>query len=74
MHASFRTAGTVMRPDSANAGPQKMRATFPHLSVLSKPPRLPYGTKYCFWGGVGWGEQKGDNERRNDLGGSCCPF
>jgi hypothetical protein len=29
----------------------KLRTIFPHISVLSKPPQLPYGTFFFF----GWG-------------------
>ena len=45
-----------VRPDPATPGPRKLRVVFPHTSVLSKPPQLPYGAKYLFlggWGGVG---------------------
>ena len=38
--------GSLVRPDQAHAGPKKLRTTFPHTSVLSKPPQLPYGAKY----------------------------
>ena len=42
----------LVRPDSANPGPEKLRMLFPHLLGLSKLPQSPYGT-FCFW--VGWG-------------------
>ena len=35
-----------MRPDPAAPGPRKLRVVFPLISVLPKPPQLPYGAKY----------------------------
>ena len=53
-HENIRFRNSV-RPDLAAPGPRKLRVVFPVISVLSKPPQLPYGAKYCFWGGgVGW--------------------
>ena len=49
-HANFRFSNSV-RPDPAAPGPRKLRVVFPLISVLSKPPQLQYGPKYCF--GVG---------------------
>ena len=44
-----------MRPDPAAPGPRKLWVVFPIISVLSKPPPLPYGQNIVFCGGVGWG-------------------
>ena len=38
-----------VRPDPAAQGPRKLRVVFLVISVLSKPPRLPYGAKYFFY-------------------------
>ena len=46
-----------VRPDPEHAGPIKLRTIFPHTSVVSKPPQLPYGAKYLC-GGVGWGGER----------------
>ena len=54
-HEKLRFHNSV-RPDPAAPGPRKLRVVFPVISVLSKPPQLPYGAKYSFWGGgVGLG-------------------
>ena len=38
-----------VRQNIGDPGPIKLRTIFPHTSVLSKPPQLPYGAKkYCF--------------------------
>jgi hypothetical protein len=48
-HENLRFHNSV-RPDPAAQGPRKLRVVFPLISVLSKPPQLPYGSKYLFWG------------------------
>ena len=35
-------------PDLLKAGAKKLRMVFPHISVLLKPPQLPYGAKTIF--------------------------
>ena len=35
-----------VRPDPAAPGPRKLRVVFPVISVLPKPPQLPYGATY----------------------------
>ena len=32
-----------VRQKIGDPGPKKLRTIFPHISVLSKPPQLPYG-------------------------------
>jgi hypothetical protein len=51
-HEQLKFRNSV-RPDPAAPGPRKLRVVFPVISVLSKPPQLPYGTKSVF-GGVAW--------------------
>ena len=46
-HEKLRFHNSV-RPDPAAPGPRKLRVVFPLISVLSKPPQLPYGAKYFF--------------------------
>ena len=44
-HENLRFRNSV-RPDPAAPGPRKLRVVFPLISVLPKPPQLPYGAKY----------------------------
>ena len=47
-HENLRFHNSV-RPDPAAPGPRKLRTIFPHTSVLSKPPQLPYGANKNGW-------------------------
>ena len=35
-------------PDRGSSGAKKLRMVFPHISVVLKPPQLPYGAKHVF--------------------------
>ena len=49
-HENLRFHNSV-RPDPAAPGPRKLRVVFPVISVLSKPPQLPYGATTIIVGG-----------------------
>ena len=49
-HGNLRFHNSV-RPDPAAPGPRKLRVVFPVISVLSKPPQLPYGATTIIVGG-----------------------
>ena len=43
---------TIQCDQIRSTGPRKLRIIFPHTSVLSKPPQLPYGASFVFGGAL----------------------